>query len=121
MMILPGLRRRPMLAAKPLPCHRAEISGNRSDALSPQGAAAGYYGRGRPATGNHVAMRVGEQASEAHMTVVDGIIIAFALLIGGILLPVSSGVRSTLVLALIVLTVLAVLGGGMEYVLGFFQ
>jgi hypothetical protein len=67
-----------------------------------------------------VAMRAGKRISEARMTITDGILIAFALLIGGILLPVSSGVRSTLVLALIALTVLAALGGGMHYVLGFF-
>ena len=48
------------------------------------------------------------------------IIAAFALLIGGLLLPLGHGWRSALFLALIALTVLTFLGGGMQYFMGLF-
>jgi hypothetical protein len=50
-----------------------------------------------------------------HMTVTEGLVCAFALLLAGLLLPLSYGMRMTLVLALIVLAVLSLLGGGAQY------
>ena len=49
------------------------------------------------------------------------LVAAFTALIIGVALPFRSGIRSGLVLALIVLTALTVLGGGMQYLLGYFQ
>ncbi len=51
------------------------------------------------------------------MTLTQIVIGVFALLIGGLMLPLSSGVRSALFLALITLGVLTFLGGGMQYFL----
>ena len=55
------------------------------------------------------------------MTAGQLVIAVFALLIGGLLLPLSSGVRSALFLALIALTVLTFIGGGMHYVASLFE
>ena len=55
------------------------------------------------------------------MTTPQIILVAFAVLIIGIILPVSSGVRSALVLALIALSVLTFIGGGMQYLVHFFN
>jgi hypothetical protein len=49
------------------------------------------------------------------------LIAMFALLIGGLLLPLSSGLRSALFLALVALGVLTLLGGGVQYLISFFQ
>ena len=49
------------------------------------------------------------------------VLVAFAVLILGIVLPVPSGVRSALVLALIALSVLTFIGGGMQYVIHLFD
>jgi hypothetical protein len=54
------------------------------------------------------------------MTTAQFIIAAFALVIGGILLPLPNGVRSALVLLLIALCVLTFIGGGMQYVVSLF-
>ena len=50
------------------------------------------------------------------MTTAQFLIAAFALLIGGLLLPLSSGVRAALFLALIALAMMTFLGGGMQYI-----
>jgi hypothetical protein len=55
------------------------------------------------------------------MTVAQLIIAAFALLLGGLLLPLPSGARTALFLALIVLGVLTFIGGGMQYLIGLMQ
>ena len=57
----------------------------------------------------------------ARMTKSQLVIAAFVLLIGGLLLPVSSGIRSALFLALVALSVLTFLGGGMMYVTNLFR
>jgi hypothetical protein len=44
----------------------------------------------------------------------------FALLIIGLMMPVPSGVRSALFLALVALGVLTFVGGAVQYLLGFF-
>jgi hypothetical protein len=54
------------------------------------------------------------------MTVTQLLIVVFAVLIGGLLLPLPSGARSALFLALIVLGVLTFVGGGMQYIIGLF-
>ena len=55
------------------------------------------------------------------LTKTEIVIIAFALLLGGLLLPISSGARSALVLALIALLVFTLIGGGMDYVTSLFR
>ena len=55
------------------------------------------------------------------VTKTEIVVVAFALLIGGLLLPLSHGARSALVLALIALTVFTLVGGGMDYVAGLFR
>ena len=50
------------------------------------------------------------------MTKTEFVIIAFVLVLGALLLPLSSGARSALVLALIALSVFTLVGGGMDYV-----
>jgi hypothetical protein len=55
------------------------------------------------------------------MTITEFLAGAFALFIIGLLLPLPSGVRSALFLALVALGVLTVLGGGTEYLLSFFR
>ncbi|MGE5269680.1 MAG: hypothetical protein ACM3JG_08420 [Thiohalocapsa sp.] len=55
------------------------------------------------------------------MTTAQFIIAAFAVLLGGLLLPLSSGLRSALFLALIALVVMTFIGGGMQYVASLFQ
>jgi hypothetical protein len=54
------------------------------------------------------------------MTTTQFLIAVFALLIGGLLLPLPSGVRSGLFLALVALGVMTFLGGGMQYITGLF-
>jgi hypothetical protein len=54
------------------------------------------------------------------MTTTQFLIAAFAVLIAGLLLPLPSGVRSGLFLALVALGVLTFLGGGMHYITGLF-
>jgi hypothetical protein len=54
------------------------------------------------------------------MTTTQLVIAGFALLIGGLLLPLPSGVRSGLFLLLVALSVMTFLGGGMQYVLDLF-
>jgi hypothetical protein len=49
------------------------------------------------------------------------LVAAFTVLIIGVALPLRSGVRSALILALIVLCALTALGGGMQYLLSYFQ
>jgi hypothetical protein len=55
------------------------------------------------------------------MTTAEFVIAVFALLIGGLLLPLPTGARTTLFMALIVLGVLTFIGGGMQYVISLFQ
>lgn len=55
------------------------------------------------------------------MTTAQFVIAAFAVLFGGFLLPLPSGARSALVLALIALVVFTLIGGGMQYVASLFQ
>jgi hypothetical protein len=54
------------------------------------------------------------------MTATTFIIAMFALLIGGLLLPLGSGTRAALFLALIALAVLTFIGGGMQYIASLF-
>jgi hypothetical protein len=54
------------------------------------------------------------------MTTAQFLIAAFALLIGGLLLPLPYGVRSSLFLALVAMTALTFLGGSMQYIIGLF-
>ena len=54
------------------------------------------------------------------MTLSQLIIALFALLIGGLLLPLPSGARMGLFLALTALAVLTFLGGGVHYLLRMF-
>lgn len=54
------------------------------------------------------------------MTTTQFIIAAFALLIGGLVLPLPSGVRSALFLLLVGLAVMTLFGGGIEYIRGLF-
>lgn len=57
----------------------------------------------------------------ARMTTTQFLIAVFAVLMGGLLLPLPSGARAALFLALIALGVLTFVGGGMQYVLSLFQ
>ena len=61
------------------------------------------------------------RSSLLRMTTTQFLIAVFALLIGGLLLPMSSGVRAALFLALIALAVMTFLGGGMQYIAGLFD
>jgi len=54
------------------------------------------------------------------MDATEFVIVAFALLIGGLLLPLPSGWRMALVLALIALSVLTFIGGSMQYIAAIF-
>jgi hypothetical protein len=54
----------------------------------------------------------------ANLTKTEIIVFAFVVLLGALLLPLSSGARSALVLALIALSVFTLIGGGMDYVVG---
>ena len=56
-----------------------------------------------------------------NLTKTEIVIIAFALVLGALLLPLSTGARQALVLVLIALCVFTLLGGGMGYVVGLFQ
>jgi hypothetical protein len=55
------------------------------------------------------------------MTTTQLVMTAFALVIVGLMLPLPSGVRSGLFLALIALAVLTLLGGGMHYFASLFR
>jgi hypothetical protein len=55
------------------------------------------------------------------MTLTQFLIALFAVLIGGLMLPLPYGVRMGFFLALTSLAVLTFLGGGMNYVLSFFH
>jgi hypothetical protein len=55
------------------------------------------------------------------LTKTEIVVFAFALLLGGLLLPLSHGARSALVLALIALVVFTLVGGGMDYVANLFR
>lgn len=55
------------------------------------------------------------------MTTAEFLAGLFALLIIGLLLPLPSGMRSALFLALVMSGVLTLVGGAMKYLLGFFQ
>jgi hypothetical protein len=55
------------------------------------------------------------------LTKTEIVVIAFALLLGGLLLPLSHGARSALVLALIALTIFTLVGGGLDYVMSLFR
>jgi hypothetical protein len=57
----------------------------------------------------------------AVMTLKQFLIVLFVVLVGGLMLPLSYGVRMTLFLALTSLAALTVLGGGMQYVLRAFH
>ncbi len=50
------------------------------------------------------------------MTTTQLVISAFALVMGGLLLPLPSGARTALFLLLIGMAVLTALGGGMQYI-----
>jgi len=54
------------------------------------------------------------------MTTAQLVIAAFALVIGGLLLPLPSGARTALFLLLIGMAVLTLLGGGMQYIANMF-
>ena len=54
------------------------------------------------------------------MTGIQFVIAMFALLIGGLLLPLGSGMRMALFLALIALAVLTFIGGGMQFITSIF-
>jgi len=54
------------------------------------------------------------------MTTTQAIMSAFAVLIIGLALPLPSGIRSGLFLALVALAVLTFLGGGMHYITSLF-
>ena len=55
------------------------------------------------------------------LTKTEIVVAAFVLLLGALLLPLSSGARSALVLALIALSVFTLVGGGMDYVASLFR
>ena len=55
------------------------------------------------------------------MTIAQFVIAVFAVLIGALALPLSSGVRAGLFLLLIGLAVMTFIGGGMQYVARLFD
>jgi hypothetical protein len=55
------------------------------------------------------------------MTTTQFVIAFFALLIAGLLLPLPYGARLTIFMGLIVLGVLAFIGGGMQYLISLFE
>ncbi len=55
------------------------------------------------------------------MTVTQFMVAVFALLIGGLLLPLPSGARTALFMLLIGLGVLTLVGGSMQYLVSLFQ
>jgi hypothetical protein len=57
---------------------------------------------------------------DLRMTTTQIVMSAFAVLIGGLMLPLPSGIRSGLFLALVALAVLTFLGGGMHYITSLF-
>ncbi len=54
------------------------------------------------------------------MTLTQFLVALFALVIGGLMLPLSYGVRAALFLILTALSVLTFIGGGMQYVMRLF-
>jgi hypothetical protein len=54
------------------------------------------------------------------MTLTQFLVAMFAVLIGGLLLPLPYGARMAIFLALIVLSVLTFIGGGMHWVMRMF-
>ena len=54
------------------------------------------------------------------MTTSEILIPIFVVLIIGVMLPLPHGVRSALILALVVLSVLTFIGGSMHYLMGMF-
>jgi hypothetical protein len=57
----------------------------------------------------------------ANLTKTEIIVFAFVVVLGALLLPLSSGARSALVLVLIALSVFTLIGGGMDYVASLFR
>jgi hypothetical protein len=57
----------------------------------------------------------------SRMTIQQFLLIVFAVLIIGLMLPLPSGARTALFLALIVVGVLTFIGGGMHYLLSQFH
>lgn len=55
------------------------------------------------------------------LTKAEIVAFAFVVLLGALLLPLSSGARSALVLVLIALSVFTLIGGGMDYVASLFR
>jgi hypothetical protein len=54
------------------------------------------------------------------MTTTQAVMAAFAVLLIGLALPLPSGIRSGIFLALVALSVLTFLGGGMHYITSLF-
>jgi hypothetical protein len=54
------------------------------------------------------------------MTTIQIVMLVFAVLLGGLMLPLPSGIRSGFFLALVALAVLTFLGGGMQYITSMF-
>lgn len=57
----------------------------------------------------------------ANLTKIEIVIAAFVLVLGALLLPLSTGARQALVLLLIALCIFTLIGGGMGYVVSLFQ
>jgi hypothetical protein len=55
------------------------------------------------------------------MDVTTLLLIVFAVLVGGLLLPLPHGARMALFLALVVVSVLTFIGGGMHYLMSLLQ
>jgi hypothetical protein len=55
------------------------------------------------------------------MTATQFLIAVFALLIGGLVLPLSAGLRAALFLALVALSAMTFLGGGMHLIANLFD
>ena len=55
------------------------------------------------------------------MTTTELVIAGFVVLFGALLLPLPYGARLTIVMAIIILGVLTLVSGGMQYVIGLFQ
>jgi hydrogenase/urease accessory protein HupE len=56
-----------------------------------------------------------------NLTKAEIVIAAFVLVLGALLLPLSTGARQALVLLLIALCIFTLVGGGMDYVVRMFQ
>jgi hydrogenase/urease accessory protein HupE len=57
----------------------------------------------------------------ANLTKTEIVIAAFVLVLGALLLPLSTGARQALFLLLIALCIFTLIGGGMDYVAGLFR